>query len=61
MGKLVVVVQCHLIMNRCSGYNCMNFFYQKQGPFAVYDENPAICRLLAVAAAGRSWPVSWRI
>ncbi len=39
MGKLVVVVQCHLIMNRCSGYNCMNFFYQKQGPFAVYDEN----------------------
>lgn len=39
MGKLVVVVQCHLIMNRCSGYNCMNSFYQKQGPFAVYDEN----------------------
>ena len=35
MGKLVIVVQCHLIMNRCSGYNCMNFFYQKQGPFAV--------------------------
>lgn len=33
MGKLVVVVQCHLIMNRCSGYNCMNFFYQKQGVF----------------------------
>lgn len=39
MGKLVVVVQCHLIMNRCSGYNCMNFFYQKQGPFAAYDED----------------------
>lgn len=33
MGKLVVVVQCHLIMNRCSGYNCMNFFYQKQRVF----------------------------
>lgn len=39
MGTLVVVVQCHLVMNRCSGYNCMKTFYRREGPFAEYGED----------------------
>ncbi len=37
MSKLVVIVQCHLIMSRCSGYNCMNSFYKREGKFAEYE------------------------
>lgn len=37
MSKLVVIVQCHLVMSRCSGYNCMNAFYKREGKFSEYD------------------------
>lgn len=36
MSKLVVVIQCHLAMARCSGYNCMKAFYKREGKFSGY-------------------------
>lgn len=39
MSKLVVVIQCHLVMNRCSGYPCMDAFYKREGAFASYEED----------------------
>ncbi len=36
MGKLIVVIQCHLVTNRCSGYNCMRAFYRRGGAFQPY-------------------------
>lgn len=39
MSKLVVIVQCHLVMSRCSGYNCMNSFYKREGKFSGYEDD----------------------
>lgn len=39
MSKLVVIVQCDLIMSRCSGYNCMSAFYKREGSFAGYADD----------------------
>lgn len=39
MSKLIIVVQCHLVMNRCSGYNCMNAFYKREGTFSAYGSD----------------------
>lgn len=47
MSRLVVVVQCQLVLNRCSGYPCMNAFYQREGTFSSYEEDvrymPSAC------------------
>lgn len=32
----VVVVQCHIVMERCSGYFCEKAFYQRSGGFSRY-------------------------
>lgn len=39
MDTLVVIIQCDLVMNRCSGYNCMKSFYLKYKPFQFYDNS----------------------
>ena len=50
MSKLVVVIQCHLVMNRCSGYPCMDAFYKREGAFASYEEDVGGCCGAEVAA-----------
>lgn len=37
--KLVVIIQCDLVQNRCSGYNCTHAFYSREGMFAEYPED----------------------
>ncbi len=32
----VVVVQCHIVMERCSGYFCEKAFHERSGGFADY-------------------------
>ena len=39
MSKLAVVIQRHLVMNRCSGHPCMDAFYKREGAFASYEED----------------------
>jgi len=36
--KYVVMVQCDLSRNRCSGFACTETFYNKEGLFKVYDD-----------------------
>ncbi len=37
MSKLVVIIQCDTVQQRCSGYNCTHAFYSRDGKFAGYD------------------------
>ncbi len=32
----IVVVQCHIAMQRCSGWACEQAFHQREGGFSVY-------------------------
>jgi predicted metal-binding protein len=37
--KLVVIIQCDIAQNRCSGAACMNCFYEREGTFKDYGED----------------------
>lgn len=37
MTRLVVIIQCQLAQNRCSGFACSHSFYEKAGKFEGYD------------------------
>lgn len=37
MSKLVVIIQCDTVQQRCCGYNCTHAFYHRDGKFAGYD------------------------
>ena len=37
--ELVVIIQCDDVVKRCSGFFCMNDFYERTGKFAGYPEN----------------------
>ena len=39
MGKLVVIIQCDAVQKKCSGFACMNSFYERSGKFAGYDDD----------------------
>ncbi len=39
MSKLVVVIQCALTQQHCSGYNCTHAFYTRTGKFEGYPED----------------------
>lgn len=39
MSKLVVVVQCDVVTKRCSGFPCMNSFYNRESTFVDYAED----------------------
>ena len=38
MSDLVVIIQCQLAHNRCSGFACSHSFYERQGAFVDYPE-----------------------
>lgn len=48
---LIAVVQCHLVMQRCSGYYCEKAFHQRNGGFAGYPAGKAI-RYLTMTCGG---------
>jgi predicted metal-binding protein len=35
----VAIVQCHIVKERCSGYNCERAFNERVGGFAVYPKD----------------------
>lgn len=35
----VVIVQCHIVKERCSGYNCERAFNERIGGFSAYPKN----------------------
>ena len=37
----LVVVQCHIVMERCSGYFCEQAYHHRSGGFAGYPSNEA--------------------
>ena len=39
MSKLVVIIQCNTVQQRCCGYNCTHAFYSREGKFAGYAED----------------------
>jgi predicted metal-binding protein len=47
----VVVVQCHLVKQRCSGYACEKAFHLRTGGFADYPKDKAI-RTLTLDCGG---------
>lgn len=36
--KYIIIIQCDIAHNRCSGYACTNAFYNKEGMFSVYKD-----------------------
>ncbi len=37
--EYIVIVQCHIVMERCSGYFCEKSYYERSGEFSRYPEN----------------------
>lgn len=36
--KQVIIIQCDISHRRCSGFACMNSFYEKDGAFEKYED-----------------------
>jgi predicted metal-binding protein len=47
----IVIVQCHIVKERCSGYNCERAFHERTGGFAEYPKDKAY-RLLSMTCGG---------
>lgn len=47
----VVIVQCHIVKERCSGYNCERAFHERTGGFAAYPKDKAY-RMLNITCGG---------
>jgi predicted metal-binding protein len=47
----IVIVQCHIVKERCSGYNCERAFNQRTGGFAAYPKEKAY-RMLNMTCGG---------
>lgn len=50
--KLVVIIQCDLVQNRCSGYNCTHAFYNREGMFEGYLEDTRYMTFTCGGCAG---------
>ena len=37
----VAIVQCHIVKERCSGYNCEKAFNERTGGFSAYPKDKA--------------------
>jgi predicted metal-binding protein len=47
----IVVVQCHIVKERCSGYNCERAFNERTGGFAAYPKDKTY-RMLSLTCGG---------
>lgn len=51
--RYVIVVQCHVVKQRCSGYYCEKAFHERTGGFADLPADPP-ARMLAITCGGCS-------
>jgi predicted metal-binding protein len=49
--KIVVVVQCHIVKEYCSGYFCEYHFTDRSGGFAIYPKNKKL-RIITLTCGG---------
>ncbi len=49
--KYIVVIQCHIVKERCSGYYCEYAFYNRNGAFKCYSIEGNI-RFLSMTCGG---------
>ena len=47
----VVIVQCHIVKERCSGYNCESAFHERTGGFEAYQPDKSY-RMLNLTCGG---------
>jgi len=47
----IVIVQCHIVKERCSGYNCERAFNERTGGFAAYPGGKTY-RMLSLTCGG---------
>jgi len=47
----VVIVQCHIVKERCPGYLCEKAFHERSGGFAVYPKDKKY-RMLNITCGG---------
>lgn len=47
----VVIVQCHIVKERCPGYNCERAFHERTGGFAAYPKDKSY-RMLNLTCGG---------
>ncbi|AOT68682.1 CGGC domain-containing protein [Geosporobacter ferrireducens] len=53
-AKYVVILQCEIAHNRCSGFACTNAFYNKEGVFDRYTENTRYISFTCGGCCGKS-------
>ena len=49
MPELVVIIQCDDVVKRCSGFLCMNDFYDRTGKFEFYPDE---VRYMSITCGG---------
>lgn len=54
MTKLVVIIQCQIAHNRCSGFACSHSFYERRGKFADYPQGLPYISFTCGGCCGKS-------
>ncbi len=49
--KYIVVIQCHIVKERCSGFKCEHVFHNRKDCFSLYENNQNL-RLLSMTCGG---------
>lgn len=52
--KYVLIIQCAIAHNRCSGFACTNSFYERTGAFEKYGENMRYLSFTCGGCCGKS-------
>lgn len=52
--KYVVIIQCDIAHNRCSGFACTNAFYNKDGVFENYSDSTKYISFTCGGCCGKS-------
>jgi len=52
--KYVVIIQCDIAHNRCSGFACTNAFYNKDNVFKNYDDSTKYISFTCGGCCGKS-------
>lgn len=52
--KYVLIIQCDIAHNRCSGFACTNAFYSRESFFAEYGENTKYISFTCGGCCGKS-------
>lgn len=52
--KYVVIIQCDITHNRCSGFACTESFYSREGKFEVYKDNIKYISFTCGGCCGKS-------